>query len=278
MSDDRIPMPERPEPKKFNAPLWAGAVVAVGLIVVLLVNVFGHKDKLTVAELTPPAVAALDGGSEVYPANSEGAFTEDVKFGYLPAPTLTSLDDGTIVAADPETTAETMGLPDGLGGLSVEEFRKQTIRPPRQDTQAGTPITWNDLVDDASGSTVLVPFISDMTVADRALAKITEADMADSTIVRTADAQVAKAAQDAGIDAMFVGDYSSAGPDELIASGYTMIAVPAEAVPTWGETDLNVWVTDVKDKKQLDDLAKQGIMGALSTNPYEVLPSTVKTN
>ncbi|QZE26137.1 hypothetical protein K4X33_02255 [Brevibacterium casei] len=129
MSEDRIPMPEQPEPKKFNAPLWAGAVVVVGLIIVLLVNVFGDKDTLNVDDLNPPAVAALDGGSEVYPPNSELAFTENVKFGYLPAPTLTTLDDGTVVAADPETAAETLGLPDGLGGLTVDEFEDRTIAP-----------------------------------------------------------------------------------------------------------------------------------------------------
>ncbi|WP_313450898.1 hypothetical protein [Brevibacterium casei] len=278
MSEDRIPMPEQPEPKKFNAPLWAGAVVVVGLIIVLLVNVFGDKDTLNVDDLNPPAVAALDGGSEVYPPNSELAFTENVKFGYLPAPTLTTLDDGTVVAADPETAAETLGLPDGLGGLTVDEFEDRTIAPPREGTEPGTPMTWQQVLDAVAGSTVVVPLIPDTATAEPALAAIAKADMAASTIVRTADAEVARAAADAGIAAMFVGDPTATAEKELADQGYTMVAVDAADAGDWTDSGLGVWATGVADKKQLDDLASQGVIGALATNPYAVLPSTVKTN
>ncbi|GAA0037366.1 hypothetical protein M3B92_08655 [Brevibacterium casei] len=278
MSEDRIPMPEQPEPKKFNAPLWAGAVVVVGLIIVLLVNVFGDKDTLTVDDLNPPAVAALDGGSEVYPPNSELAFTENVKFGYLPAPTLTTLDDGTVVAADPETAAETLGLPDGLGGLTVDEFEDRTIKPPREGTEPGTPMTWQQVLDAVAGSTVVVPLIPDTATAEPALAAIAKADMAASTIVRTADAEVARAAADAGIAAMFVGDPTATAETELADQGYTMVAVDAADAGDWTDSGLGVWATGVADKKQLDELASQGVIGALATNPYAVLPSTVKTN
>ena len=118
-SNERVPVPERPEPKKFYAPLWAGGIVVLLVVGVILFNVFGSKDQLTVESLNPPAVAALDGGSAVYPANSKLAFTENVKFGYLPAPTLTALGDGTIVAANPETAAEDMGLKRGLDELDA---------------------------------------------------------------------------------------------------------------------------------------------------------------
>ena len=278
MSEDRIPMPEQPEPKKFNAPLWAGAVVVVGLIIVLLVNVFGDKDTLNVDDLNPPAVAALDGGSEVYPPNSELAFTENVKFGYLPAPTLTTLDDGTVVAADPETAAETLGLPDGLGELTVDEFEDRTIKPPREGTEPGTPMTWQQVLDAVAGSTVVVPLIPDTATAEPALAAIAKADMAASTIVRTADAEVARAAADAGIAAMFVGDPTATAEKELADQGYTMVAVDAADAGDWTDSGLGVWATGVADKKQLDELASQGVIGALATNPYAVLPSTVKTN
>src|SRR5690625_6701532 len=63
-----------------------------------------RSSDLTVESLNPPAVAALDGGSAVYPANSKLAFTENVKFGYLPAPTLSALSDGTIVRSEEHTS------------------------------------------------------------------------------------------------------------------------------------------------------------------------------
>jgi hypothetical protein len=162
---ERVPVPDRPEPKKFNAPLWAGGIVVLLVIGVVAVNVFGSKDRLTVDSLNPPAVAALDGGSAVYPANSKRAFTENVKFGYLPAPTLAQLNDGTIVAANPETATEAMGLKKNLDELTAAEFADATITPPRKDTESGETMTWDDLVDEVGGDTVIMPEIDSAEVA-----------------------------------------------------------------------------------------------------------------
>ncbi len=277
-SRERIPVPDRPEPKKFNAPLWAGAIVVLLVAGVFAMNIFGSKDQLTVDSLNPPAVGALDGGSSVYPANSKLAFTENVKFGYLPAPTLTALGDGTIVAANPETAAEDMGLKKGLDELDAHEFLDQTIKPARKDTSPGDPITWDQIVDEFGGDTVFMPAIDSAEVATPALKTITEAGLEDSTLVRTDDPEVARAAADAGVGAMFTGDYTVSSAEDLDSGGYTATAVRADDASTWAETDLAVWATDVKDKKQLEKLADAGVTGALSENPYTVLPSEVKKN
>lgn len=277
-SRERIPVPDRPEPKKFNAPLWAGAIVVLLVAGVFAMNIFGSDDQLTVDSLNPPAVGALDGGSSVYPANSKLAFTENVKFGYLPAPTLTALGDGTIVAANPETAAEDMGLKKGLDELDAHEFLDQTIKPARKNTSAGDPMTWDQIVDEFGGDTVFMPAIDSAEVATPALKTITEAELEDSTLVRTDDPEVARAAADAGVGAMFTGDYTVSSAEDLDSGGYTAMAVRADDASTWAETDLAVWATDVKDKKQLEKLADAGVTGALSANPYTVLPSEVKKN
>ncbi|WP_309131158.1 hypothetical protein [Brevibacterium sp.] len=275
---DRTPVPERPEPKKFNAPLIAGAVVVIGVIVVLLFNAFAPRENLTVDALEHPAVAALDGGSAVYPANSKLAFTEDVKFGYLPAPTLAELGDGTVVAADPKLAPELMGATGGLDKLNRDTFSDLSIRSPREGNSAGEPITWDETVDSFAGTTVLMPQIEPTELADKALAPIAEAKAEKSTIVRTSNPEVAAAAKSAGIAAMFVGDFASASAEELKSQGYTMIAVDAADVDTWLDSGLEVWATGVKSKEQLTELAKKDIFGALSTNPYAIQPSAVKTD
>ncbi|SMX83844.1 hypothetical protein BI49514_01746 [Brevibacterium iodinum ATCC 49514] len=277
-SRERIPVPERPEPKKFNAPLWAGAIVVLLVAGVFAMNIFGSDDQLTVDSLNPPAVGALDGGSSVYPANSKLAFTENVKFGYLPAPTLTALGDGTVVAANPETAAEDMGLKKGLDELDADEFLDQTINPARKNTSPGDPMTWDQIVDEFGGDTVFMPAIDSAEVATPALKTVTEAGLEDSTLVRTDDPEVARAAADAGVGAMFTGDYTVSSAEDLDSGGYTAMAVRADDASTWAETDLAVWATDVKDKKQLEKLADAGATGALSANPYKVLPSEVKKN
>ncbi|MGO0604762.1 MAG: hypothetical protein ACTIID_14425 [Brevibacterium linens] len=277
-SRERIPVPDRPEPKKFNAPLWAGIIVVVLVAGVFAMNLFGSDDQLTVDSLNPPAVGALDGGSSVYPANSKLAFTENVKFGYLPAPTLTALGDGTIVAANPETAAEDMGLKTSLDELDADEFLDQTIKPARKDTSPGDPMTWDQIVDEFGGDTVFMPAIDSTEVATPALNTITEAGLEDSTLVRTDDPEVARAAADAGVGAMFTGDVTATRNESLSGAGYTALAVEADVAGKWTGVDLDVWATDVKDKKQLETLADAGVVGALSTNPYKVLPSEVKTD
>ncbi|MCF2585736.1 hypothetical protein [Brevibacterium sp. UCMA 11752] len=274
----RDAVPERPAPKKFNAPLWAGIIVVIAVVAVLGFNMFSSKDHLTVDSLNKPVVAALDGGSEVYPANSTFAFTENAKFGYLPAPTLSELGDGTIVAADPTSAPKAMELKDDLASLDRDSFLGQDIKPPRKNTAPGEPITWDQMVDEMAGATVLMPLIESPEVATPVLKKIAEADIADSTIVRTDDAEVAKAASDAEVAVMFTGDYSSSSPEDLEKSGYSMVAVEPDAVSTWTESNLKVWATGVKDEKQLKELADAGIFGALSTNPYSIQPSEVKSN
>ncbi|MDN5635860.1 MAG: hypothetical protein L0G36_09490 [Brevibacterium sp.] len=278
LDHDRAPVPDRPAPKKFNAPLWAGLIVVIAVVAVLGFNMFSSKDHLTVDSLNQPAVAALDGGSDVYPANSKRAFTENTKFGYLPAPTLTTLGDGTVGAADPEAAPKDMGLKDDLSTLDRDSFLAQTIKPPRKGTASGEPMTWDQMIDEIAGATVLMPLVESPEVAGPVLEKVAEADIAESTIVRTSSAAVAKAASDAGVAAMFTGDVTASGAESFSSSGYTMIAVDAADAAEWTGTDLKVWATGVKDEKQLKELAEAGVFGALSTNPYTIQPSDVKTD
>src|SRR5699024_11793977 len=107
---------------------------------------------------------------------------------------------------------------------------------------------------------------------------VTEAGLEHSTIVRTDDAEVARAAADAGIDAMFTGDVTASSGQSLSEAGFTALAVDADAAADRTGGEFDVWATGVEDEKQLDELADAGVFGALSTNPYEVLPSEVKTD
>ena len=56
------------------------------------------------------------------------------------------------------------------------------------------------------------------------------------------------------------------------------LAVDADAAADRTGGELDVWATGVEDEKQVDELADAGVFGALSTNPYAVLPSEVKTD
>src|SRR5699024_7262276 len=156
--------------------------------------------------------------------------------------------------------------------------RDASSTPPRKDTKSGETITWDDLIDELGTDTVFLPEIASTEVAGPALDTVTEAGVEDSTIVRTDDTEVARAAADAGIDAMFTGDATASNDESLSEAGYTALAVDADVAADRTGGDLDVWATGVEDEKQLEKLADAGVIGALSTNPYEVLPSDVKTD
>src|SRR5699024_12337313 len=106
----------------------------------------------------------------------------------------------------------------------------------------------------------------------------TQSGSHETTVVRSDSPRVARAAADAGVGAMFTGDVTVSSEQSLSEAGYTALAVDADAAADRTGSELDVWATGVEDKKQLDELADAGVFGALSTNPYEVLPSEVKTD
>lgn len=270
---------ETPEQPRRSAaiPLAAFALVAVFVIGVVAFNLFEPKKRLTVESLQAPAVAALGGGSDVYPANSRRAVEEVVKFGYLPAVDLTALADGTVVLGSESDAEAVFGKP--LAELTLDEFSSAEIPSPREGGPSSDPITWEDAFGDFGDATVFVPLIDDAEVLSVVLDTVKEADSLDALIVRTEDPAVAAAAKSAGAAAMFTGDVAAEEPAALAEEGFTAVAVPADGeFDTWANSDLAVWVTGVETPEALYELAGDGIAGALAANPYLIQPSAVKTD
>lgn len=273
--------------KKFNAPLLAGAIVVLAVIAVVLYAVLTPKAKLTVDGLKSPAVAALGGGDSLYAPNSQEGMTEIVKFGYLPAVELGLTADGTAVVANPDTAQTDLGLDKALAQTSTKDFSDAKIKPRKaaKSKKDGTPMTWDEALDKLGDSTVFVPELSDGKVVAPFLDGVSKHGRADAVIARSSKLGVlahVRAFDDDKIATMYEvppkGKHNT--PNQAHDGGATMAAVPADAkdLNAWLKSDLKIWVTGVKDKKQLDALAERGAFGALAHNPFTIQPSAVKTD
>ncbi|GAB3044386.1 hypothetical protein [Sediminivirga luteola] len=263
----------------FPAPLIAAGIAVLAVAGVLLFNALRPPAQLTVESLTPPAVAAEHGGYDVFPPHSLEAFVEDAKFGYLPAPALMSLADGTVVVADEEDFAAFPGTPGPVAELTPEEFAGIEIPSPRPGPPPGQTTTWDGLLDELGGATVYVARIDDAEVLAAALDAVAERELEDSVIVRTEDAGVLQAAAERGVAVMAAGTL----PDSLLEGGglegvHALIPADAgaEQIGHYTGAGAQVWISEPETEAALAEAAEHGAFGAVAGNPFTVLPQETR--
>ncbi len=269
----QVPAPR----KKFNAPLLAGAIAVLAVLAVVGWSLFSPKQRLTVDSLQRPAVAALGGGSAVYPANSVEAIREDVKFGYLPAVDVGLSGDGTAVLADPQTAQRDLGLKAPLKQTSDADFSTAKIPAATGRNGDGTTLTWDKALDEFGSDTVFVPGVDDLPTFDVVKKGIEDHSAQKSVIIRSDDLGVLKAASGAGFGGLYTGS-AALSPQTLQGDGISMAVVDHKAgdMDAWLKSDVSVWVSGAASSDELAGLADRGVFGALTQNPYAVQPPDVK--
>lgn len=268
------PVPEPPERKNSPMVFIALGIAAIAVLGLVTFNMLSPAKSLTVASLNSPVVAALQGGSALYPANSKEALAEDVKFGYLPAVDLARTADGTLVLADPDAEPHVLGLDRPVDETDDATFAEAAIAPAPGSERTGTTLTWAKALEDFGSATVLMPAVDADTISD-VVATAEETGRTDGIIVRSDDPAVLKQAGDAGLTALFDGE--AQGPDAVEAP-MAAVAADAENLDEWFSSDVQTWVTGVATEKQLGELAAAGAYGALADNPFTIQPSAVKTD
>ena len=280
------------QPRRFYAPLIAGAIVLAAVIALVIANAVRQPEALTVDALQSPAVGALGAGEDIYPANSAEAIEENVKFGYLPAVATALLSDGTVALADPETGQEDLGLEKPLEQTDAAAFTAARIAPAplsadpegeaeeAETTRDGTPITWEQALMEYGDATVFMPEVASAQVMGPVLEAIEAGGRPEGVIIRSSDLEVLRTAVDRDIAALYSGDVTAVTPDALLEAGVGMAAVPADSdeLDTWLGSEVKMWATGVESEGALADLAERGAFGALSANPFAIQPSNVKTD
>lgn len=254
------------------APIAVAGAAVLGVVGVIVWSTLSSGDPVTVDTMPTPVIAADGAGSDVYPANSLEAVRENVRFGFAPAVDLVELGDGTVVlgAGGPEAGEDVFG--ESYAELTRESFAEGEIPAPRDDTNAGTPVTWSEAYAEYADDTLFMPAVDTDGELDAVLAAAEDADRVDALLVRTADEAFAATVAAAGAVAVFDGDLDGSAPDQLVEAGYTMVAVDAEVddLDDWLAADVDVWVTGVVDEAQQSELRSAGVLGFIVTDPYSV--------
>ena len=273
--------------KGFNAPLIAGGLVLVGILIAVAVFVFTPKDRLTVDGLNTPAVAALGGGSDSLPANSLEAVEENAKFGYLPAVDLAKTADDDLVLANAESAQADLNLAQPLNETPTDKFLSAKIPPAKskddgEQTRPGTPITFDDAMKRYGKYLVFAPRVESQEVLSDVLEITEKRSDLDALIVRSTSLDVLSAAEEAGATGMYIGEVTSTTAGELKEAGVSMVALEAgeDSLDTdaYDSAGIRVWASGVASEKQLKALEQDGIFGALTTDPFAVQPPAVKSN
>lgn len=273
--------------KGFNAPLIAGGLVLVGILIAVAVFVLMPKDRLTVDGLNTPAVAALGGGSDSLPANSLEAVEENAKFGYLPAVDLAKTADDDLVLANAESAQADLNLAQPLHETSTDKFLSAKIPPAKskddgEQTRPGTPITFDDAMKRYGKYLVFAPRVESQEVLSDVLDITEKRSDLDALIVRSTSFEVLSAAEEAGATGMYIGEVTSTTPGELKEAGISMVALEAgeEGLDTdaYDSAGIRVWASGVASEKQLKALEQDGVFGALTADPFAVQPPAVKSN
>ncbi|WP_151952748.1 hypothetical protein [Brevibacterium sp. Marseille-P9724] len=272
----------------FNAPLIAGALVLVGILVAVAVFVFSPKDRLTIDGLNTPAVAALGGGSDSLPANSREALEENAKFGYLPAIDLAKTADGDLVLANADTAQADLNLSRPLDKTATANFLSAKIPPAKskddseEQTRPGTPITFDDAMKRYGKYLVFAPGVESQEVLTDVLDITEKRSNPDALIVRSTSLEVLSAAEEAGATGMYTGEVTSTTAGELREAGISMVALEAAEgrldTDAYDSAGIRVWASGVESQDRLKELEKDGVFGALTTDPFAVQPPAVKSN
>ncbi|SLN00766.1 hypothetical protein [Brevibacterium yomogidense] len=261
--------------RRTFAPLIVAGVAAAAVVGLIGWSILSAEEPPTAESLPAPVIAADGGGAAVYPENSAEAVRENVRFGFMPAVDLVELGDGTIAlgAGGPEAGEDVYGKP--YADLTAEEFADGTIPAPREETNSGSPATWDEVYEDFSTDTVFMPSVDSDAALDAVLTSAEDAERIDALIVRTDDAALAERTADAGAVALFDGDPEGTSPADLAASGFGMAAVSADAedVDEWLASDVGVWLTGVGSAQQLTELGDAGALGALTEDPFALQPA-----
>lgn len=239
-------------------------------------NIEGNSADL-VAELRYPLYISHRGGRLVMPEHSIEAYRRSFEDGFSPEADVLGLADGTLVCIHDTTTTRTMNISKSVASTTVDEWRNALVLPAVQSsgkfssTGYGTPVFFNDYLDEFGGKIVLWPEIKSPSVSTAAIKAITDRGLHGSVVVQSGDFDVCREAVAAGLYALYLSN--SAVPTDVVNAGIQFVGVPAAATNTYVNNlkaeGLKVIAYTVNTKPDADAQLARGCDGVFTDDPWE---------
>lgn len=189
-----------------------------------------RKEVDLISKLKSPIVIAHRGGRQRFPEQSLDGMEASMKDGFLPEMDLQPLKTGEIVLLHDDTVNRTMtGASGKATNLTLEEWKSARIKPAIKGGRDATPPTFEQVLDQLGGRTVLVPEIKkSATDADvkKILNMITERGLERSVIVQSFSYDRCKDIVAAGCEALYLSSKKpSKTPQEMKNDGINFFSM-----------------------------------------------------
>lgn len=230
-----------------------------------------------VSSLRYPVYIAHRGSPRVYPEHSWEGYRASYEAGFSPEADVHGLADGTLVCLHDSTTNRTMNISKSVSTVTVAEWRRATINPPANGALsgngAGTPVFFEDYLDEFGGKTVLWPEIKSTVASVRtaAIKAVTDRGLQKSVVIQSSVLAVCQEAVAAGCHALLL--TSSATPASLVSAGVEFVGVPGTATNAYITSCVNAGLKVISHtqntKAEADAQFAKGCVGVFSDDPWE---------
>lgn len=221
-------------------------------------------------------LVAHRGGALVYPESSAEAFEAVGKTAFPIETDLRQLRDGTLVPLHDDAAERTMsGLSGHPGGITVEQWAAARILHPLGGA-AGTPTTWEAMLDLYGGRNVLVPELKDPAIDPDAFSKtILERGIQDKVVVQTFSFPAAQALARSGLQVLYLlRDGAEPDPASISSSNIAYVGPHKGVSPGYlrslKDAGLTVWAYTVNDRATAERLRADGADGVFTDTPWEL--------
>lgn len=229
-----------------------------------------------VSTLRYPVYIAHRGSQLCYPEHSIEAYRASVAGGFIPETDVRALADGTLVCVHDATTNRTMTVNRTVASMTVAEWRKARIKPPVNGSRIygtgyGTPVLFEDYLDEFGGRILLWPEIKEAGTAPAVIQAVVNRRLQRAVVLSSFDMNVCRQIVAAGCYAMALTDTVS--PATLAADGIHSVGVSGAAtnayVTSCKAAGLKVFSWTHNTKVASDAELARGCDGVITDDPWE---------
>ena len=227
----------------------------------------------TVEALEEPTFVAHRGGANRYPESSIEAFRAVANTDFPLEMDLRQLQDGTFVPQhDPKVDRNMIGITGPIEMVSLDEWREAHVKG-IPGGRHGTSTTWDEVLDEFGGRTILVPELKDRASnLEEFASTIVARGLQSSILVQSFDIEICKGLAAKGLQVLSLFGIEEPDPYEIRSAGINFVGVSKSVRPEYlrllKQAGLKVWPWTVNTVAESRDLIKHGADGVFSDDPW----------
>ena len=230
-----------------------------------------------IERLVDPVYIGHRGSKNIYPEHSMEGYRATMESGFLPEVDIAKLADGTFVCIHDATVDRTMtGVTGNVSALTLNQWKSARIKPAVIGGQQALPVTFEQVLDELGGKTVIVAEIKAgaMNDVDDICGLIIERNLQRSVILQSFDYDVCLGVVANGIEALYLFSTTVAEPaDDIKSAGINYVGPSVNAssatVTAMKNAGIKVWSYTVNTKTVANtELNTKGVNGVFSDDPW----------